>query len=212
MRVPADISEIHASVAAYYSNTLAVHGPGARGVDWKDDASQRLRHRQFLRLLDGDLDACVADLGCGCGSFLGFLREHGHRGTYLGYDISPAMIATAERLHGVGSDRQWIVAGSPTRPVDYVIASGIFNVKQNCPTERWESYVDDTVEQMASAGRRGFGFNVLSVHSDPDRRRADLFYADPAVFLGRFTRRYGRHFALLQDYGLHEFTLLIRLG
>jgi SAM-dependent methyltransferase len=210
MAIPADISAIHASVAAYYSNKLATHGPTARGVDWNDDASQRLRHHQFLRLLGEDVDGSIADLGCGCGHFLGFLREHGYRGRYTGYDVAPAMIAAAERLHGTGLDRQWVVGGSATRPADYVIASGIFNVKQDCPAERWESYVDDTVKQMASAARRGFGFNVLSLHSDLDRRRSDLFYADPAVFLERFARRYGRRLALLQDYELYEFTLLIR--
>jgi hypothetical protein len=63
---------------------------------------------------------------------------------------------------------------------------------------------------MASAARRGFGFNVLSLHSDSDRRRSDLFYADPVVFLERFARRYGRRLALLQDYELYEFTLLVR--
>jgi hypothetical protein len=63
---------------------------------------------------------------------------------------------------------------------------------------------------MASAARRGFGFNVLSLQSEPDRRRSDLFYADPVVFLERCARRYGRRFALIQDYELHEFTLLVR--
>jgi SAM-dependent methyltransferase len=197
-------------VAAYYSRTLAAHGPSARGVDWKDEASQHLRHSQFLRLLGEDVEASIADLGCGYGSFLDFIRKHRYRGTYTGYDVAADMITAAENLHGTGSDRRWVTGSSPIAPADYVIASGIFNVKQGFPDDVWEVHLDRTMHEMASAARRGWGFNVLSTHSDPGRRRADLYYADPAALLDRLGRRYGRSIALLQDYGLYEFTVLVR--
>ena len=53
MSGPENASNEHASILAavadYYDAALARHGPTARGVDWKDDASHRLRHAQFLR-------------------------------------------------------------------------------------------------------------------------------------------------------------------
>ena len=67
-----------------------------------------------------------------------------------------------------------------------------------------------TIDALSKAGRRGFGFNMLSLNSDPERRRADLHYADPAAILADCIARYGRHVALLQDYGLWEFTVLVR--
>jgi len=204
------VSDLHAAIAQYYSRKIEAFGPTPRGVDWNDEASQDVRHRQFLRLIGEDREASVADVGCGYGSFLDFLRRHGHRGEYIGYDVASAMIAAAERLHGAGPDRQWRVGGNPIQPADYVIASGIFNVKQDCPADVWLRHVEDTVERMASAAGRGWGFNVLSLHSDPERRRADLFYADPAALLDRFARQYGRSIAVLQDYGLYEFTLIVR--
>ena len=75
-----DHRDIHQAVSAYYDAALATHGTTARGVDWKDDASHRLRHRQFLRLVQDDPDGSVLDLGCGYGDFLTVLRAAGHRG------------------------------------------------------------------------------------------------------------------------------------
>ncbi len=204
------VSKVHEAIAAYYSATLAAHGATARGADWKDDASHRVRHDQFLRLLGDDRDASIADLGCGFGSFLSFLRGRGYRGRYTGYDVAPAMVAAAERLHGLGADRVWRVAALPDEEADYVIASGIFNVRQQCAEEDWREHVETTISGMAAAARRGWGFNVLSLHSDAGRRRSDLYYADPVKTVEQVAARYGRSLALLQDYGLYEFTLLVR--
>jgi SAM-dependent methyltransferase len=196
-------------VARYYAARLAEHGPTPRGVDWNGPESHRLRHQQFLRLID-DPDASVLDLGCGFGDFLGFLRQMRHRGAFVGYDIAAAMIDEAKRLHGEGSDRRWCLGAVPDEQGDFAVASGIFNVKGDAPEDAWEPYVKDTIDVLARAGRRGFAFNMLSLSSDPGRRRPDLHYADPAATLNWCLSRYGRSVALLQDYGLYEFTLIVR--
>jgi SAM-dependent methyltransferase len=196
-------------VARYYASRLAEHGPTPLGVDWNGPESHSLRHRQFLRLID-DLEASVLDLGCGFGDFLSFLRQAGHRGAFVGYDIAPAMIDQAKRLYGEGSDRCWRIGAVPDEQADFAVASGIFNVKGDVPEDGWEPYVRDTIDVLAHAGRHGFGFNMLSLSSDPDRRRPHLHYADPAGTLNWCLSRYGRSVALLQDYGLYEFTLIVR--
>lgn len=197
-------------LAEHYGGTLAAHGASARGVDWRDEAGQRLRHVQFDRLIGGDPTASIADLGCGYGDYLIYLRTSGYRGRYVGYDLVPAMLAAAERAHGSGNDRRWELGGTPAERADYVIASGIFNVKRDMTAEAWERYVEETIEAMAAAAAKGFGFNVLTVWSDPDKRRSDLYYADPSRWLVHCAQRYGPNIALLQDYGLYEFTLLCR--
>jgi hypothetical protein len=63
---------------------------------------------------------------------------------------------------------------------------------------------------MAAHARRGFGFNLLSLHSDPEYRRGDLYYSDPGKMLDYCARRHSRHVACLQDYGLYEYTLIVR--
>lgn len=197
-------------VAAHYTATLREHGTTSRGVDWNDIHSHELRHRQFLRLLEGAHDTSLIDLGCGFGDFLRFLRRAGHRGRFVGYDIAPSMIEKARELHGEGDDRQWRVGSTPSETADFVVASGIFNVKGDIPAASWSSYVLQTIDVLARTGRLGFGFNVLSMSSDPDRRRSDLYYAEPAEMLSHCLSRYGRSVALLQDYGLYEFTVIVR--
>ncbi|WP_424810483.1 methyltransferase [Roseococcus sp. YIM B11640] len=197
-------------VGRYYAQRLAENGPGPRGVDWNGEDSQRLRHAQFLRLLADDPQASVLDLGCGYGDFLGFLRSEGHRGAFHGWDIAPEMIAAARGIHGDGEDRFWHVGAVPGAPADYAIASGVLNVKGDVPDTEWDAYVEGVIDVLAQSGRRGFGFNVLSLSSDPGKRRPNLHYADPARLLRHCLDRYGRHVALLQDYGLWEFTLLVR--
>ena len=203
---------IHQAVAAYYDAALARHGATARGVDWKDQASHRLRHRQFLRLIEDAPEASVLDLGCGYGDFLGVLRAAGHRGRYLGVDLAPGMIAKARDLHGEGPDHAWHLGAEPPERCDYAMASGILNVRRGADVAAWEAYVEGIIATLARCGRRGFGFNMLSLSSDPDKRRPDLHYASPSGMLEMCLNRFGRHAALLQDYGLWEFTLLVRQG
>ncbi len=203
-------SAILSDVAAYYAAKLEAHGSTAQGVDWNGLDSHERRHRQFFRLLNGARDASVIDLGCGFGDFLRFLRAEGYCGQFIGYDIAPSMIEKARELHGETADSRWRVGAEPTEAADFAVASGIFNVKGSVTSDIWTRYVHRNIDILAHAGRRGFGFNVLSTSSDPDRRRSDLYYADPAEMLGYCLSRYGRSVALLQDYGLYEFTILVR--
>lgn len=197
-------------VGRYYASRLAEHGATPRGVDWNGEESQRLRHAQFLRLFAGEPEAAILDLGCGYGDFLSFLREHGHAGPYAGWDLAPGMIAAARARHGEAADRQWHVGATPDGAADYAIASGVLNVKGDVGELEWAAYVQGVIETLGRAGRRGFGFNMLSLSSDPDKRRPHLFYADPAALLRQCLDRHGRHVAVLQDYGLWEFTVLVR--
>ena len=40
--------------------------------------------------------------------------------------------------------------------------------------------------------------------------RPDLYYADPCRLFDLCKRRYAKNVALLHDYGLYEFTILVR--
>ncbi|KAQ37574.1 hypothetical protein AJ39_03274, partial [Mycobacterium tuberculosis MD14844] len=61
-----------------------------------------------------------------------------------------------------------------------------------------------------AASRRGFSFNCLTSYSDASKMRDDLYYADPCALFDLCKRRYSKSVALLHDYGLYEFTILVR--
>ncbi|TXH33596.1 MAG: class I SAM-dependent methyltransferase [Rhodospirillaceae bacterium] len=205
-----DYSSIHDAVAAYYDGKLREFGATSKGVDWRDESSHILRHRQFLYLLGDDFEASVCDLGCGYGHFLTFLRAHGYRGRYIGCDISAQMLEVAKQQHVADRNHEWVLASRPQSANDYLIASGIFNVRRGAELEDWERYIFDTIDVMFSACMKGIAFNILSTVSDVAFRRDDLYYADPIKLFERCASRYGRHIALLQDTQLYEFTLVIR--
>lgn len=196
-------------VAAYYGARLTEHGATARGVDWNGPESQVLRFAQLARLLpEGDAFS-VNDVGCGYGAFFDFLHERFAAFSYHGSDIAPQMIAAARaRLasHGNATFSDDIKG----HPADYSVASGIFNVRLDHDDEEWKAYLVATLDDMAAASRQGFAFNCLTSYSDPERMRDQLYYADPCAVFDLCKRRYSRQVALLHDYGLYEFTILVR--
>jgi hypothetical protein len=56
----------------------------------------------------------------------------------------------------------------------------------------------------------GFAFNCLTAYSDAHKMQSYLYYADPCRLFDLCKRRYSRNVALLHDYGLYEFTILVR--
>ena len=199
-----------ADIADYYSGKLAEHGPSPRGVDWNGAESQQLRFEQLRRVLQEPADFSLHDLGCGYGAFCDFLETHCRNFQYHGHDISPAMIEAAKRRRGSKTYATFSVGGRPGNPADYAVASGIFNVRLRRTDEWCRRYVAATLETLHHSSRRGFAFNCLTSYSDPERMRDYLYYADPGALFDLCKRRYSTQVALLHDYGLYEFTIIVR--
>jgi SAM-dependent methyltransferase len=204
------MSAILDTVRTYYTGRLAEHGPTPRGVDWNGAESQETRFRQLLRLLDGHPDWALGDFGCGYGALLPFARAAGFAGEYRGYDLAPAMVAAARDRYAADPLVRFEADEAVLAGCDAVVASGVFNVKLATPVAEWEEYVARTLDRLAELGTTGFAFNALTSYSDADRVRPDLYYPDPCRLFDRCKRRYSRHVALLHDYGLYEFTILVR--
>ncbi len=195
-------------VGRYYTGRLREHGTTARGVDWNSEESQNLRFTQLARVLPS-VSYSVVDYGCGYGALVTFLEERGDEFDYQGFDISPAMVARAVEDHG-GSGRRFVKSQTELEPADFALASGVFNVKLDTPGDEWTEYVTHTLAVLDRLGRLGFAFNMLTSYSDADRMRADLYYADPCRFFDLCKRSFSKQVALLHDYGLYEFTMLVR--
>jgi SAM-dependent methyltransferase len=196
-------------VARYYGAKLAEHGPTARGVDWKDATSQHTRFDVLLTLVE-DPAASLLDYGCGYGALLQHARRKGFRGNYLGTDIEPKMIEAAQVLHQADANACFCVGDAPAKHYDYVIASGIFNVRLHYDLARWNSYMEETISRINRVAIRGFAFNCLTSYSHANWMRPDLHYADPLAWFNVCKTRYASAVALLHDYGLWEWTLIVR--
>lgn len=197
-------------VERYYSRRFAEHGPNARGVDWNSAESQELRFTQLLKVVDTDDAFSVLDYGCGYGALAILLDLMGLTYHYRGFDLSEDMLEHARQTVGASGRRSFTSDEHALEQCDYVIASGIFNVRLGIDENEWLAYVLETIQRLDGLATRGFAFNMLTVYSEPPQMRPDLFYGDPCFFFDVCKRQFSRNVALLHDYGLYEFTILVR--
>lgn len=206
-----DFTHITDTVGRYYADKLREHGPTHLGVDWNSIESQRERFEQLTSVVDRDVPYSLLDWGCGYGGLLDHLIARGDEVDYRGYDVSPEMVASARGRQSRDGGCVFTDELDELEPADYVVASGIFQVKGSTPDDKWAAYVEHTIEQLARYARRGFAFNMLTSYSDAGKMRPDLHYADPLHHFDICKRRYSRQVALLHDYGIWEFTIRVRL-
>lgn len=199
-----------ADVARYYSTKIAEHGVQPRGVDWNGEESQVLRFVQLARIIDRPDGFSINDLGCGYGALYAFLSVRHKTFQYTGCDISEAMISAARRRYGTCGNARFILSSIPPEAADYTVASGVFNVRLHYSGNQWLEYVLHMLDLLDRASCCGFAFNCLTSYSDAEKMRKDLYYADPCMVFDLCKRRYSRNVALLHDYGLYEFTVLVR--
>jgi SAM-dependent methyltransferase len=202
---------LRARVREYYSGTIERHGSTPRGVDWPNAVSQYLRFVQLLKVCDFKKPFSLNDFGCGYGALLEYLaiRHAEAKVTYRGIDISALMIAAA-RERWTGHDRAKFILGPRCgQMADYSLASGVFNVRLGYPVAVWEAYVESILRDMQASSRIGFAVNFMLPYEDKPAEE-ELYRSEPRRWLGFCRKELGCSVTLLGDYGLREFTLLIR--
>lgn len=203
-------NELLTEVAEYYTAKLAEHGETARGVDWNGEESQTTRFEQLSKIIDTSGTFSINDLGCGYGALYDYLvKEHAHF-SYVGVDVSDGMVNAATQRYKGNAQVRFILASEPDQVADYGVASGILNVRMGRSDTEWRDYLEDTLDVLDRTSRLGFAFNCLTSYSDADKMRDYLYYADPCKLFDICKRRYSRNVALLHDYKLYEFTILVR--
>lgn len=206
-----DWYNIQRKTSDYYNTKLRKHGATALGVDWNSESSQKHRFDQLVNAIESTSESLTLnDIGCGYGALLEHLDSRGLDVEYTGYDLSDDMIACAKKKYGARTGCRFTSSHAHLEPASYTLASGIFNTKLDISNDEWHAYMIATIKQLADLSTEGFAFNALSLDSDPECRRPDLYYADPLFFFDHCRRYYSRSIALLQDYGLYEFTMIVR--
>jgi SAM-dependent methyltransferase len=206
--------DVMVPVADYYAEKLATHGSIPQGVDWNSHESQQLRLTQLLRVIDDrdekDSGYSILDYGCGYGALARRLLACSHRFRYVGFDVCTPMVEEA-RVAVRDSRCTFTDRDETLERFDYVVASGIFNVRLDTITERWRTHVIATIGHLARLSRKGFAFNMLTLYADADKMHDYLYYADPGEYFRLCKERWSRNVALLHDYDLYEFTMLVRM-
>jgi SAM-dependent methyltransferase len=197
-------------VKNYFTEKLNQHGAVHHGVDWNSIESQETRFFQLLKVIDPSQRYSLLDFGSGYGGMYDYLIHLGHSVQYTGYDIVESMISKGRELHPNNPDCQFTDNLAEVSVLDYAVVSGTFNMKLDMDFDSWTQVVLDALNQMNAHTIKGFSFNMLTKYSDVDRMRPDLYYADPCFFFDYCKRNFSRNVALLHDYNLYDFTILVR--
>lgn len=195
----------------YFEERLKRFGTSARGVDWNSEKAQEIRFSQLTKVINPTRPFSLLDYGCGYGALADFIARIGYpMSEYYGYDVLDSMIASARKIEDHSAQCTFTSDFSELMPVDYCVSSGIFNVKLEVPQEVWTEYVLGEINKMSSMSIRGFSFNMLTSYSDREYMRPHLYYADPLYIFDYCKRNFSRNVALLHDYDIYDFTIVVR--
>jgi SAM-dependent methyltransferase len=202
---------------AYFTETISTHGATFKGVGWGSSDRQSRCFKQLMRISEDPTsgnraaDFTLNDYGCGYGALVSYLTEQDYRfSSYTGFEITPAMYDQAISKFGQVPGCRFTTDRSTLEPADYTIASGLLSLKLNHSQETWESYVLSLLNELWALSKHGLAFNSLTKYSDADKMRDDLYYADPCLLFNYCKTHFSKDVALLHDYGLYEFTILVR--
>jgi len=196
-------------VKSYFDKRIQEHGASPRGSDWNSEASQNVRFEQLLKIVETQ-SFSILDYGCGYGALADYLACKNFDVDYYGYDILESAIETARQAHAGKPRRSFFTNKSQLPVCDYTVASGMFNFRGEQSFDDWTDYVLGVLNEFDQLSRRGFASNFLTKYSDADKMRADLYYADPMFLFDYCKRTFSKNVALLHDYRLYDFTLLVR--
>lgn len=198
-------------ISDYYTCKIDKYGQTSLGVDWNSIESQYLRFEQLCKVLDKyENNISIIDLGCGYGALFDYLNERYCLTSYLGVDVSEKMIESAIIRYKSMINARFIKNNKPDIVADFCLASGIFNVRLDISDSEWLDYIVSTIDIMNKNCSLGFSFNCLTSYSDEDKKQDYLYYANPATLFDICKKKYSRNVSLLHDYGLYEFTIIVR--
>lgn len=199
-------------VEHFFSDKVKTHGPNPAGADYNSESAQQVRFDQLLKVIDRSAPFSLNDYGCGYGALAHYMVTHGYQFRYAGFDISEPMIEEARKLPNTNPDWLFTTQLSDLTKQDYTIACGVFNLKFKADAAEWQTYVLESLHILSGLSIRGFSFNMLTGYSDPEKMRPDLYYPDPCFIFDYCKRNFSRNVALLHDYELYDFTIIVRLS
>lgn len=196
-------------VNEYYSGKIKTHGPISEGVDWNGIDSHTLRFEQLIKVIEDPSYFSVLDYGCGYGALNEYLIKEFNQFDYHGYDISEEMLSSAKEQFPKQKDA-FFSQLKDGEVFDYVISNGLFNVKLDTEESVWNGFIEQTIGDFNRLSSKGFSFNILTSYSDLEKQKPHLHYADPMRWFDYCKRNFSRNVALLHDYELYEFTILVK--
>jgi SAM-dependent methyltransferase len=197
-----------AELQSRYRDRYAKFGYDRRTLGWDKDC-QQVRFQAALEGLRDEDYTSVLDVGCGFGDLLAYLRNADWRGRYTGIDLVPELLSEARSRHAGDANATFedvdASAGAYERQSSLAVALGVFNHRLHQDNRE---FIAATLDAMWRSSTRVVVCDFLSDSAEQDKRRDDLYYANPSEILA-LARRYSRRVALHHAYMPFEFHVKI---
>ena len=207
-----NIEETQKKLNQFFIERLNLYGATPKGVDYNSPEAQEVRFNQLVKVINPTQKFTVIDYGSGYGGMFDFIHKKGWDFEYYGIDLIEKRVRAGREAHKDFPNAHFTTDEKDVPLADYLLACAIFNIKMETPYEEWQEFTLQTLRNMDKLCSKGFSFNMLTKYSDTDRmaERPDLFLGDPLLYFDFCKRNFSRDVALLHDYGLYDFTILVR--
>lgn len=193
----------------HYKKTALQHGPTAKGVDWGDDRTAEIRHKQMRKVIVAcDNEISLVDVGCGYGAFYDHLKSEQINVDYVGIDLVEEMVNLARSKHSGGTFiNADFLSYDGRSEFDYAICNGILTQKLNVSLLDMEKFAKDLIKKMFHVSRVGCCFNVMSTRCN--FFAPNLFYRHPSEILSYCLGEITNNVVIDHSYGLYEFAVYL---
>ena len=134
-------------VKSFFGKRIEQHGASPRGVGWNSDESQNTRFDQLLKIIKAS-SFSILDYGCGYGALADYMEQKGLHADYYGFDILESAIEIARGSQNGKLNRMFFTEEDKLPVCDYVVASGVFNVRGEQSFETWTKYVVEFISSL----------------------------------------------------------------
>lgn len=149
--------EDHEIILEHFNRIYQQYGEDdVRSLSWGSDNSQQERFRVLAEI--ADLEGCsILDVGCGFGDLYRFLTKKVKDFRYAGYDLNANVVKAARRkIPGVRFVCCDILESSEVEAYDYVLSSGIHNLKLADNERTWKALVRRMVRTLSQGSGHEF--------------------------------------------------------
>ena len=200
--------QIEKRTAKFYSEKIKKFGNNYKGVGWKSKKDQYIRFEQLICFFDIN-NSTIHDFGCGNGEFLNFLKKKKIKfKNYLGTDIYKNIINICKKKYGYNKKFSFQNLNIDKIPnYDFIIASGIFNIKNNIAIKEWEKYFYSSITKMYQKSKKGLSFNLLTF--DTTFKNPKNFYPDLVNLIKFIRKKLTKKIVINHSYRLWEYTVYL---
>lgn len=198
-------------ISNYYKNKLIQFGDTPKGVDWNSLESQELRFKNLISIIEKKENFSILDYGCGTASLYEFLSKKGYVNfKYFGFDINQDVISICKKKYFDETNLFFSSNLVDFQKCDYVISSGIFNVKLQNEFKNWKDFIRNTIIEFSLMSNKGFSFNMLNTFCDENKKKDYLYYENPGDIFEYIIKNISKELTLINSSTLYDFSILVK--